>query len=428
MDTLINLNKSTDHITIDLNDKKHQIKIVGTYDDPYFCGKDVCAVLEYSNMKDALQKHVKSNNKKSLSFFSNELDSAIHPNSLGQNNLKNLDYHTGKAVYISEGGLYQLIMHSKTKFAQAFQDLVCDTILPSIRKHGQFVLEESFAKQLALKDTIIQSQEKLIQQKEDINQRIQHYIDNTKPFPKNSLIYIVTTLDQAKKNYFKIGHIKEATRKALTNRLGTYNTGQSSDFYYCYVKKIYRADLLDYKMKKVLEYAKHNKRREVVMMNFNSLVKLIDLMAENNDCDFEEINRHIAQLKDEAEIIPIIPVSVDFNTLDLEDPDVIEIKTPLAITDSTVITINGQIFTQDAMRDILVDIINLYLQTSGNSPTYNYYTNNLLSHKITLEWGVIKRHIMDRINLTNINKLKAKSWWDEIKKLHTPTCLKIKHH
>ena len=56
MDTLINLNESTDHITISLNDKKHQIKIVGTYDDPYFCGKDVCAVLEHENIKATLHR------------------------------------------------------------------------------------------------------------------------------------------------------------------------------------------------------------------------------------------------------------------------------------------------------------------------------------------------------------------------------------
>jgi len=42
----------------------------------------------------------------------------------GQNNLKNLSYNDGKAVYINEPGLYSLIMHSKTSFAETFQDLV----------------------------------------------------------------------------------------------------------------------------------------------------------------------------------------------------------------------------------------------------------------------------------------------------------------
>lgn len=180
---------------------------------------------------------------------------------------------------------------------------------------------------------------------------------------------------------------------------------------------------MDYKIKKALEYAKHNKRREVVMMHFNSLVKLMDLMVENNNCDFEEINNHISQIQSEIEIRPIIPCSVDFDTLNL-DSETIEIKTPLSITDSTVVTINGQNFNQDDMRNILVDILTLYLKTTGNSPNYNYHTNNLLSQHIV----ALKRHIMDKLELTNTTKLKAKTWWEELKKLSTPSQLKIKHH
>jgi prophage antirepressor-like protein len=54
--------------------------------------------------------------------------------SLGSNNLKNLTYNQGKAVYISEAGLYSLIMRSKVPFA----DDVVEVILPSIQKHGKW--------------------------------------------------------------------------------------------------------------------------------------------------------------------------------------------------------------------------------------------------------------------------------------------------
>ena len=61
--------------------------------------------------------------------------------SLGVNNLKNLTYHTGKAVYIIKG-LYSLIMKSSNvPFAEDFQDLVFEVILPSIRKHGKYQME-----------------------------------------------------------------------------------------------------------------------------------------------------------------------------------------------------------------------------------------------------------------------------------------------
>ena len=59
---------------------------------------------------------------------------------MGQTNLRNLTYHTGKAIYINESGLYNLILDSKAPFAKEFRDLVTRKILPDIRKYGQYNL------------------------------------------------------------------------------------------------------------------------------------------------------------------------------------------------------------------------------------------------------------------------------------------------
>jgi prophage antirepressor-like protein len=126
---------SGDFVTIDVVEKKNQkIRIVGTYEDPYFCGRDVCEILEYKDIKTALREHVKEKHKKDLRTLSNEVGDETSPTSLGSNNLKNLTYNQGKAVYISEAGLYSLIMRSKVPFA----DDVVEVILPSIQKHGKW--------------------------------------------------------------------------------------------------------------------------------------------------------------------------------------------------------------------------------------------------------------------------------------------------
>jgi prophage antirepressor-like protein len=57
----------------------------------------------------ALRDHVDVRHKKDLRTLSDEVGTT----SLGSGNLKNLTYHSGKAVYISEAGLYSLIMRSK---------------------------------------------------------------------------------------------------------------------------------------------------------------------------------------------------------------------------------------------------------------------------------------------------------------------------
>ena len=54
MDALINLKDCKEYMTITLNGQDHQVKLAGTVDTPYFCGKDVCEVLGYKDLKDAL--------------------------------------------------------------------------------------------------------------------------------------------------------------------------------------------------------------------------------------------------------------------------------------------------------------------------------------------------------------------------------------
>ena len=97
----------------DRNKPGQQIKIVGTFDDPYFCGKDVCTILEYSNVKKALQEHVKPKHKKDLKTIIDELVRANPDTIIGIPNLKP-SYHDGKAVYLSKDGLVALLTKSRT--------------------------------------------------------------------------------------------------------------------------------------------------------------------------------------------------------------------------------------------------------------------------------------------------------------------------
>jgi len=173
MQSLINFQDNC--VQFDFQNKPgQQIKIVGSYDDPYFCGKDVCAILEYSNVKDALQKHVKPKYKKDLKTIVEELGCAAHSNSITAISSIEPSYHAGKAIYINEPGLYALIMKSRTSFAETFQDFVYEQILPSIRKRGRFQLEQT----IALKDDKIDELSALVKQmdirsKEMMNELLQ---------------------------------------------------------------------------------------------------------------------------------------------------------------------------------------------------------------------------------------------------------------
>ncbi|MEG9204588.1 BRO family protein [Lactococcus garvieae] len=94
-------------------------------DLPYFIGKEVAELLGYKNTRDALAKHVKEKQKKLLTSQNTTLE-----------NLPNRGL-----VAITEGGLNRLVMHSKLKQAEVFQDWVTDEVLPTIRKHGAYMTD-----------------------------------------------------------------------------------------------------------------------------------------------------------------------------------------------------------------------------------------------------------------------------------------------
>ena len=104
MNALIDLGKCREYLTVCLDNQDYIVKLSGTFDNPYFCGNDACIALGYKNVKKALLTHVKSKHKK-------ELKSLVGPAFLGS--IEPLTYNEGKAVYISEPGLYSLINGSQ---------------------------------------------------------------------------------------------------------------------------------------------------------------------------------------------------------------------------------------------------------------------------------------------------------------------------
>jgi prophage antirepressor-like protein len=155
MHSLINI--LGDHAIFDIGCKKQKIKIAGTYENPYFCGKDVCTLLEYTDVEKALVDHVKPKNKKDLQTIYQEScatrretygggtcgDTAEGGGREAATNTKLLNNNNEKAIYINEAGLYSLIMYSHVAFSEKFQDFVHEQILPTIRKTGKYQLKKT---------------------------------------------------------------------------------------------------------------------------------------------------------------------------------------------------------------------------------------------------------------------------------------------
>lgn len=92
---------------------------------PWFVGKDVAEVLGYTDPNKTLAMHVDDDDKLNDKTAS----------SLGQRG----------GWLINESGLYSLVLSSKLPAAKAFKRWVTCEVLPSIRKHGLYAIDEIIA-------------------------------------------------------------------------------------------------------------------------------------------------------------------------------------------------------------------------------------------------------------------------------------------
>ena len=102
------------------------IRTITIDNEPWFVGKDVAEALGYKNTKDALAKHVDSEDKEILKSQNATLE-----------NIPN----RGVTV-VNESGLYSLVLSSKLPSAKKFKRWVTSEVLPALRKTGQYQVKE----------------------------------------------------------------------------------------------------------------------------------------------------------------------------------------------------------------------------------------------------------------------------------------------
>lgn len=125
-------------ITSFSNDKFGNIRVCGAdTENPLFCAMDLCRALGYSNGRDAVAKHVDS-------------EDVAKRDTLTKGGTQQL-------TFVTESGMYALILGSKLPQARQFKHWVTSEVLPSIRKTGSYSVEKLSRKQLAL--MVIQAEE-----------------------------------------------------------------------------------------------------------------------------------------------------------------------------------------------------------------------------------------------------------------------------
>lgn len=119
--------------------------------EPYFVGKDVAEILGYTNPSKALSDHVDEEDK------------------LNNESLSSLGQLGG--WLINESGLYSLILSSKLPTARRFKRWVTSEVLPTIRRHGIYAVDEVLANPDMLIEALLQ-----LKAEREINQALKETV------------------------------------------------------------------------------------------------------------------------------------------------------------------------------------------------------------------------------------------------------------
>ena len=190
--------------------------------EPYFIGKDVAEILGYTNPTKAMQDHV---DEEDMTF----------------NETLKLSRQAG-AWLINESGLYSLILSSKLPTAKKFKHWITAEVIPSIRKHGAYMTEQTIEQALTNPDFLIQLATQLKTEKEK----------NKSLEVKVSALTVDNQIMQPKAEYFD----ELVDRNLLTNIRDTAKElkVKQKDFVNFLIEKKY---LYRDKSGKLLPYAKH---------------------------------------------------------------------------------------------------------------------------------------------------------------------------
>lgn len=133
-----------------------QIRTAEVDGEPWFVGKDVAEALGYAEPRSAVSKKVE------------EVDRGV----------AEMETPSGKQnmTIINESGLYALIFGSKLESAKRFKHWVTSEVLPTIRKHGAYAVDELLNNpEMAIKAFTALKEER------EKNKRLQTDVDRMKP-------------------------------------------------------------------------------------------------------------------------------------------------------------------------------------------------------------------------------------------------------
>ena len=167
-----------------------ELRVVGEMDDPWFVAKDICKILDIKDNRSGL-RIVQEDCKKEFTIKTG-----------GGNQ---------KMSVINEAGLYRLIMRSNKPIAEKFQKIVCNEILPQLRRKGEVKLKQFYEEKIKA----------LEEENKEISRRV--FRRSKTHYNAGECVYIV--VNKTIKDKFKLGQTDN-----INKRLQSFNNANPEEF------------------------------------------------------------------------------------------------------------------------------------------------------------------------------------------------------
>jgi prophage antirepressor-like protein len=167
--------------TLDENYLKFENKLINVIIDndnnAWFNANQIASALGYDAPKKAISYNIDEDEKKQSEDINTDIKTDKHPHS----------------IYLSESGLYSLMLSSRLPKAQKFKKWITKDVIPSIRKYGYYKQQKNYENELS---ELMEKINYLIKENENMKNELKHDL-----FPNGGVVYVIDYSDNGKTIY-----------------------------------------------------------------------------------------------------------------------------------------------------------------------------------------------------------------------------------
>ena len=230
-----------------------ELPVIKYEDEIWFKAVVVATILKYTNQRKAIRDHVDPEDKRKLSELMTKSK---------RNKSFRLKGNEGNSLYLSESGLYSLVLRSKLESAKEFKRWVTSQVLPSIRKTGRYdyCMNHKYNNTLTFK----------IENETDLHVKVVSFLKKRYP---HSLFTVTLGENQdtvhKRIDSFKKGYLR-GSPDLIINNLHKHYTGFAIEF-----KNPNGKGILSYDQSKMLRQYQNNGFKILVSNDYDQIIEQI---------------------------------------------------------------------------------------------------------------------------------------------------------